>query len=287
MTKLRINGTALEYAQHGSGQPIVLVHGSASDARTWKAQRDAFSRRYRVITYSRRYHWPNAPIPDGADYAMAEQLQDLGSLIQSLAIAPTHLVGHSYGAFLALLLATEHPDLARSLVLAEPPVVTLFVSNEPKPMELLKLAVRRPRTAAAIVRFGATGIAPAKAAAERGDMKEAMRIFGTAVLGKEAYQRLSRSRMEQVHANSFRAEFLGTGFLPLVADRLHAVRTPTLLVTAERSPVLFHRLADGLAELLPDVRRVQVAAASHMMHEDNPAAFNNAVLAFLADRRPA
>jgi pimeloyl-ACP methyl ester carboxylesterase len=287
MTKLRINGTTLEYAEHGRGEPILFVHGSASDGRTWKAQRDAISRRYRVVTYSRRYHWPNAPIPQDADYSMAEQLRDLGSLIQSLAIAPAHLVGHSYGAFLALLLAIEHPNLARSLVLAEPPVFTLFVSNKPKPMELLKLAATRPRTAAAIVRFGASGIGPATAAAERGDIHEAMRIFGTAVLGPQAYQRLSRSRVEQVHANSFRAEFLGSGFLPLHAERVQAVQIPALLLTAERSPRLFHCLADGLAELLPNARREQIAAASHMMHEDNPAAFNSAVLSFLADQRSA
>ncbi|NIT60692.1 MAG: alpha/beta fold hydrolase, partial [Aliifodinibius sp.] len=72
-----------------------------------------------------------------------------------------HLVGHSYGAFLSLLLAMRQPDYVRTLVLAEPPAITLFVSNNPKPLEILKLLVSRPRTAAAIIKFGAKGVTPA------------------------------------------------------------------------------------------------------------------------------
>jgi non-heme chloroperoxidase len=55
-------------AMDGSGGPLVRVHGSAGDYRTWQAQREAFAHRYRVVTYSRPYHWPNATTLDGADY---------------------------------------------------------------------------------------------------------------------------------------------------------------------------------------------------------------------------
>ena len=202
-----------------AGEPLVLVHGSASDYRTWHAQRDAFAKRFRVITYSRRYHWPNEPILEGADYSMAEHVGDLRALLRSLGTTPAHLVGHSYGAFVCLLLAIESPHLVRTLVLAEPPVITLFVSNTPKPLELLKLLVTRPRTAAAIIKLGAMGLGPATAAAERGDMEEVMRLFGTAALGREVYQRMSDERKEQVRVNLIKAEFLGSGFPPLEAER--------------------------------------------------------------------
>jgi hypothetical protein len=78
-----------------------------------------------------------------------------------------------YGAFVRLLLAIREPGLARTLVLAEPPVITLFVSNSPKPSEILRLMLSRPRTAVSIVRFGATGVGPATAAAKRGDTEAA------------------------------------------------------------------------------------------------------------------
>ena len=284
MAKLDIHGTLLEYTERGSGPPLVLIHGSASDCRTWTAQQAEFAAPYRVIAYSRRYHWPNEPIQGDADYSMSEHIEDLETLLHSLDAAPAHLVGHSYGAFLALLLAIRKPHLVRSLVLTEPPVVTLFVSNPPKAAEILKLLATRPRTALAILKFGAMGVGPATAAAKRGDPRTAMLIFGKAVLGPDAFGRLSESRLEQVQVNSFRAEFLGSGFVPLDANRIRGVETPTLLITGRRSPALFHRLADGLSELLPRVQRVEIDHASHIVHEDNPSAYGGAVSRFLEDQ---
>lgn len=282
MPKLHVNGTILEYRAQGSGQPLVLVHGSASDYRTWRSQRHVFAALYHVVAYSRRYHWPNAAIPAGADYSMTEHLDDLEALLHVLQTGPAHVVGHSYGAFVALLLAMRQPSLVRTLVLAEPPVLTLFVSNTPKPIEILKLSVTRPRTAMAIVQFGVAGFAPARAAAERGDLEAAMRIFGNAVLGRDAYRRLSGPRLEEVKANATGAEFLGSGFPPLDADQVRRVQAPTLLIAAQHSPPLFGCLTKGLADLLPNALRVEIADASHMMHEDNPRAYNDAVLSFLA-----
>ena len=282
MAKLDVNGTTLEYVEKGAGVPVVLVHGSASDYRTWHAQLDHFGERYRTLAYSRRYHWPNEPIPEGADYAMDQHVDDLQVFLRSLDEAPVHLIGHSYGAFVCLLLAIRDPRLIRTLVLAEPPVITLFVSNSPKPSEILRLMLRRPRTAVSIVHFGATGVGPAAAAAKRGDMEATMRISGSAILGHEFYRRLSAARLAQVHANAIKAEFLGSGFAHLDPAAVRMIQKPTLLVTGRRSPKLFHRLIDRLEELLPRAQGVEIPSASHVMHEDNAPAYNEAVLSFLA-----
>jgi pimeloyl-ACP methyl ester carboxylesterase len=281
MARIEVNGTRLEFIERGNGDPVVFVHGSASDHRTWHATLDDLSDRFRTIAYSRRYHWPNDRIAIGADYSMSEHVDDLAALLRSLDLGTVHLVGHSYGAFVALLLAIRAPQNVRSLVLAEPPVFTLFVSNEPKLLEILKLALTRPRTAAAVVKFGATGIAPATAAAERGDMDAAMRTFGTAVLGKEFYGRMSAARLAQVADNSIKAEFLGSGFSALADDQVRGVQTSTLLIGGQRSPPLFHRLLDRLQELLPHNERVGITDASHLVHEDNATDYNAAVRSFL------
>jgi len=91
------------------------------------------------------------------------------------------------------MLAIKEPSLVRSLVLAEPPVITLFVSTPPKPLELLKLLVSKPRTAAAIINFGAKGIVPATKAFRLGDIEAGVQIFGDAVFGHGGYNRLSKS----------------------------------------------------------------------------------------------
>jgi pimeloyl-ACP methyl ester carboxylesterase len=287
MAQVNVNGTALEYKEVGVGEPVVLVHGSASDYRTWHFQQEAFSEQFRVITYSRRYHWPNGPIPVGADYSMAEHVADLSSLLHALDAGPAHLVGHSYGAFVSLLLAQQEPHLVRTLVLSEPPVITLFVSNTPKPLELLKLLATRPRTAAAIVKLGATGLGPATSAAERGDVEETLRLSGTAILGRAAYAGLSEDRKEQALINTIPAELTGSGFLPLEAEQLRGVTTPTLLLTGQSSPGVFHRLADRLEELLPRTERVEIPESSHIMHEDNAPAYNASVLSFIEHHRHA
>jgi len=287
MARLDINGTRLEVIEQGTGAPVVFVHGSASDYRTWKPQLDDLGHLYRAIAYSRRYHWPNDGIPNDADYSMEEHVDDLQALLRSLDAGSIHLVGHSYGAFVALLLAIREPRRVHTLVLSEPPVITLFVSNKPRPTEILSLLFSRPRSAIAIMRFGAQGVGPATAAARRGDMEAAMRIFGTAVLGPEFFQKMGSSRREQVNANAIKAEFLGSGFPPLKDEDVRRIQVPTLLVSGQQSPSLFHRLLDRLEELLPHSKRVDIRGASHIMHEDNAAAYNAALRSFLATHQAA
>ena len=282
MAHATVNGTTLEYAESGHGEPIVLIHGSASDQRAWYLQTPVFAEQARVITYSRRFHWPNTAIPDGADYAMAEQVADLRAFLHERGASPAHLVGHSYGALVALTLAMESPEMVRSLVLAEPPVIGLFVSNPPTAWEVIKLLATRPRTAAAIITLAVTGLGPATAAAKRGDMDEAMRLFGMAAMGSARFGALSVERKAQVRANLFRAEFLGSGLPGIDVNQVRQLRIPTLLVSGQASPVVFQRLTDVLEKLVRNAERVEIPAASHLMQEDNALAFNTAVLAFVA-----
>ena len=126
---------------------MVFVHGSSSDLRTWEQQVPAIGESYRAIAYSRRYARPNEDIDPGADDQMLPHVDDLVALLRALGAAPAHLVGHSWGAFISLLAAIRHPQLVRSLVLLEPPVLSLYMSTPPRPAELLRLFTRRPRTA--------------------------------------------------------------------------------------------------------------------------------------------
>ncbi len=191
---------------------------------------------------------------------MSEQVDDLQAFLRSLDSDTVHLVGHSYGGFVALLMAIREPRRVHTLVLAEPPLLTLFVSNKPKPSELLNLLFTRPRTAIAIIKFGVTGVGPANASASRGEMDAAMRIFGTAVLGARFYGELSSARLDQLRANAIKAEFLGSGFAPLNTEDVRTMQVPTLLISGQHSPRLFHRLLDRLAELLPHSQRVEMRA---------------------------
>lgn len=281
MTEIRVDDATLDMTEDGSGEPLVLVHGSASDRRTWNGVRDELAAGFRTFSYSRRYHWPNAAIPGGADYAMTEQVDDLEAVIARVAAGPVHLVGHSYGAFLCLLLAIRAPHRVRSMVLLEPPVLPLLIGAPPSPARLLALLVRRPVAGWTVARFIGGGVVPATLAARRGDIATSIRRFGSAVLGKEAFRNLSAERLAQLDANFMKAELLGSGFAPLDAADVRTVRRPTLLVGAARSPAVFGVLLDALEALLPNAERVEIEAASHNIHEDAPDAFLAATLAFL------
>lgn len=56
--QINVNGTTVAYVEEGQGDPVVLVHGSLGDYRTWNGEMDAFAERYHVISYSLRYHYP-------------------------------------------------------------------------------------------------------------------------------------------------------------------------------------------------------------------------------------
>src|SRR6186713_2491392 len=122
-----IQGDSIHYIDVGKGDPVVFVHGSLGDYRTWAKQMVAFAKKHRVIAYSRRFAYPNKQIiNDSADYTVAPHSKDLTELIKCLHLEPVHLVGHSYGAFTALLTTIDHPELVRSLTLGEPPVASLL-----------------------------------------------------------------------------------------------------------------------------------------------------------------
>src|SRR5207245_1852200 len=119
----RVTGAELRFVERGAGIPVVLVHGSLGTLENWGPQIDAFATRFRVIAYSRRYHWPNAAQPDGQGYSLSLHADDLIGLIEALGLERVHLVASSYGAYVALLVTLRRPDLVRSLVLAEPPLL--------------------------------------------------------------------------------------------------------------------------------------------------------------------
>ena len=121
-----INEATLHYFECGEGEPIVFVHGTLGDLNVFRTQAQTFAARFRVISYSRRYHPPNAP-PRAQDVdALSAHAADLGALVKELKATPAHLVASSYGAYVALALAVDHPELVRSLVLGEPPVLPLL-----------------------------------------------------------------------------------------------------------------------------------------------------------------
>jgi pimeloyl-ACP methyl ester carboxylesterase len=281
MPKANLNNYKFNYVENGNGDNLLFVHGSASDYRTWEKQLEYFGEYYHTIIYSRRYHWPNKQIPDNEDYSMAKHVEDLEEFIKFMGDKPVHLVGHSYGALLCILLAIKNSKLIHTLTLAEPPAVALFVSNIPKPSEILKLLFSKPKLAFGIIKFGIKGIAPTTKALKQDDMEKALKVSAKAILGVKPFLNLSKERLEQGRANMIKAEFLGSGFLSLDNNRIQNIEIPTLLISGQNSPNLWPNLLVELNKLIPNSELKTIPNASHIMHEDNVSNYNATVLSFL------
>jgi pimeloyl-ACP methyl ester carboxylesterase len=213
----KVNGTTLAYREQGEGEPVVFVHGGISDLRTWEQQLPAIGRSYRAITYSRRYARPNADLARDASDPMEQHTEDLAAFLRAIDAAPAHIVGWSGGGFVTLQTAARHPDVVRTLVLEEPAVFELLgMSLPPRPADVLRLLVTRPRTAMAVLGFGVRTIARVTKAVEQGKDEEALRIFSRGVFGRLPDERLPQARKQQMRENlsTLRAVFLYPGTWP-------------------------------------------------------------------------
>ncbi|MGB3243855.1 MAG: alpha/beta hydrolase [Sulfitobacter sp.] len=281
---LSVNKTNLAYHEAGEGQLLVLVHGGVADLRTWSHQFPLFSDSYRTIAYSRRYHLPNPPISPDAPDPIQIHIDDLASLIEMRGGGAAHVVGHSWGGLITLMLALQRPDLVRSAVLIEPPVVSIHVNVPPKISQMVRLFLRSPGLAIAIAKLGGGVLAQAEKAFRAADDKKAIALFGRGVLGKRRFEELSSERYQQVWDNRGpdRAQALYKGFPDLIGTRFSEVAVPMLLVAGSESPPVFRLLIDDLSQRLPFATKTVIPGASHMVHEDAPAALNEAVLGHLS-----
>lgn len=103
------------YDEHGSEEPLVLLHGGASDARFFDQNVGAFAERFRVITTDLWGHGRTAD-RDGP-FSLDSFATDVAELIERVADGQAHVLGHSVGAATALILAIRRPELVRRLVL--------------------------------------------------------------------------------------------------------------------------------------------------------------------------
>jgi pimeloyl-ACP methyl ester carboxylesterase len=118
----------------GSGPRVVLVHGSGNPATAWDAQR-ALADRFTLVLPIRSGYPPNPPL-ERIDFE--RQAEELAALLDGRA----HLVGHSYGGVISMLLAAAEPERVRSLAVSEPPAFGVAGSDpavEPLVEELREL----------------------------------------------------------------------------------------------------------------------------------------------------
>jgi pimeloyl-ACP methyl ester carboxylesterase len=253
MPHLSIDAVDLYYELHGGGDPLVLVHGSWTDHTSWNAVVAGFAESHTVLTYDRRGHSRSTRLD--AQGSRRRDEDDLAALIEQVALAPAHVVGTSYGGSIALGLSARLPELVRTVVAHEPPLL-----GAAAPGTQLHLTV-------AAIDEVAAGVVDLL---RRGNSERAARRFVEDVaLGPGAWELLPPASREVLVANA-------PMFLDLVGDPhwadvpAVAPRVPTMLTDGDASPPWFPGIVAALGDMWPDVARHTFRGAGHAPHLTHP-----------------
>jgi 3-oxoadipate enol-lactonase len=122
MDRLKVGGVQLEYEIHGSGEPVLLIHGAHIAAAMRPLVDEPALGGFRLIRYHRR-GFAGSDHPPGPT-SIGAQADDAAGVLDGLDVDRTHVVGHSLGAVIALELAARRPTQVLSLSLLEPALLT-------------------------------------------------------------------------------------------------------------------------------------------------------------------
>jgi pimeloyl-ACP methyl ester carboxylesterase len=257
LKKIKINGRQLHYVQQGEGRPpVIFIHGGLDDYRCWQFQIDFFSSKYRAISYSRRFAYPNKWIGNLAqDNSIEANARDLAEIIRKLELSPAHLVGASYGAFITLYCVSKNPDLAKTMVLNEPPIFE-FLARSPlkEDVELLQ-------------RFRSRVQSPTQNASRVGDFKKAAQVAIDGIMEIENF--FGQLPEEGKHylidnAETLESELESSMSTSFTTEDVKQITTiPTLLVKGEHSPKYFLRIVDILSDNMPNSEEIVIPNVSH------------------------
>jgi len=276
---VRAGDVELHYIEQGSGIPVVFVHGSVDDYRAFAPQLEPLSQRYRVISYSRRYNFPNARSVPSANHSALVEAEDLANLLKALGAHPAHVVGHSYGAYTALALAMKHPELVRSLVLAEPP--------------LLRWLPGLPGGQRLYTDFMNNLWDPTGREFRRGNPERAMRMTidwfgknGYLIEGRPArFDAMPAETRHFIMENALEWQALTTStdaFPMLDRAAVKAINVPILLMSGQATMQLNKRIEAELEKLLPEAETAVIRGATHEMWAEQPEACRARVASFFA-----
>ncbi len=263
-TETTAAGTA--YSMCGDGEALVLIHGVGLDQSIWEGQCEGLQRHFRVITYDMLGHG-NSPLPS-VGVTLEDYANQLHELLQHLNIHQAHVVGFSMGGLVARVFALRYPQqLARLVILGS---VFNRSDNVRKSIMARTDEVARDGASAnlqtALERWFSPGY--------RADNPEPIDRIRSLVLGNnpEGYLR------------AYRLFASGDNYL---ADQVHNIRCPTLVITGELDPGSTPEMATELASRLPDGDCLILQGQRHMVSMESPQLVNDALLDFLTGQARA
>ncbi|MFZ0890621.1 MAG: alpha/beta hydrolase [Candidatus Binataceae bacterium] len=265
MQRVNVNGVELESETHGSGEPVVLIHGSAIADTYLPMMGEPSLSAFRLLRYRRRgfgastHPQPPVSIPDQAADCMA--------LMRRLGVSRAHVVGHSYGGAIAIQLALDFPDALQSLVLLEPALMGAVPDNG----EFLQGFVTGPL-----------------AEYRKGDKRGAMALF-LELVGGPNWRRIIDSlagafEMAVADAdNFFMVESPAIQEWSFTRQDAARIRQPVLAVVGADTIRIFHDVHKLVLSWFPQAQPFELAKAGHFLQMENPRPLSEAIARFLRE----
>jgi pimeloyl-ACP methyl ester carboxylesterase len=262
-----VNGYPMAYQEAGSGAPVVLVHGSLSDYRTWNLQVPELAKSHRVFAVSLRHYYPEKWDGRADDFSVTQHAHDVAAFIRALNLGKAHLLGHSRGGSVALNVARHHPDVVRTLILADASGLEALLPDTPEAQKMaaegvaLRLTLQKNLAA--------------------GDIEKAGQEFIDALSVPGSWAKLPPDFKQMILDN------MGTAVVAedrpkLTCEEIGKFNFPILLVNGEKSPKRYPEMFAAMRQCSKVPEPVVIPKAAHGMQRQNAEAFNLAVKDFVA-----
>jgi proline iminopeptidase len=267
----------LHYRRVGEGPPLVVVHGGPGMGHDYMRGLDVLADGRQLIYYDQRGSG-ETPLGDPDRVTFAGSIADLEGLREALGIEELDLLGHSFGAWIAILYAAACPERVHSLVLANtgPPAVPELMKQFGANME----AGRTREDRAEMERIESSD---AYANREPATLEELYRLRYTPFFREREDARLFEPHFTAITAENV-LEFVDRMMRDFSEHdpigSLERIPCPTLVVHGELDPIP-EEFARLLVERIPKARYARIERASHFAFLEDPALFADAVLPFL------
>lgn len=267
MLQMRVNDTDMAYVAIGSGPPLVAIHGSLGDFRSWSPVMGPLSRNYRLIVPSLRHFFPAHWDGKGDGFTIPQHTADVSAFIEGLGVGSVHVMGHSRGGHIAFRVAQQRPDLIRKLILAEP--------GGELDATLLPAGVEQSGTRLSSISEAAEKIAT-------GDVEGGLTLFVDRIDGPGTWaKRLAAAKqMRRDNAATLIGQ-INELRRPFSRADAEAIKSPTLLIGGARTQGMLPIVLQALAGAIPGARSVLIPDTTHTMFDQAPVAFSQIVHDFL------
>jgi pimeloyl-ACP methyl ester carboxylesterase len=254
--------------------PLLFLHGVTRGWKSFLPLIPTLSFRWQVYAIDHRGHGRSGR---GKSYFAVDYAPDAARFLREEIKRPAVIYGHSLGAMVAAAVAAEEPELARAVILEDPPFDTMGARIRDYPLypyfvALESLAGNGMSVPQLVGRLGAIEIDTPDGKTSMRDLRDASALRFTA----RCLQRLDPAALAPI----VQSQWLKGYDLPKIADRIQA---PTLVMQADTRAggMLTDGDADLLERTIPDLSRVRVGGVGHQIHTAAPDVALRIALAFL------